>query len=118
MARTLEKVIPTALLAAVWLTLPSPAAAQYADCAAEAGRIKRAEDELPRLEVAPPGDRTIVCITLETNLLFAKRLSVHLAQCPRSPLARSGAIWAKTSRDYQALYSSRGCKQTIRGYRG
>ena len=32
------------------------------------------------LDVAPPSDRTIVCITLETKLLFAKRLSAHLAQ--------------------------------------
>ena len=84
----------------------------------EAARIKRAEGGLPRLDVAPPGDRTIVCITLETNLLFAKRLSAHLAQCPRSPLPRGGGAWVKTSRDYQALYNGRGCKQTIKGYRG
>jgi hypothetical protein len=81
------------------LALPSGAVAQMADCSSEVARIKRAEEELPRLDVAPPGDRTIVCITLETNLLFAKRLSAHLAQCPRSPLARGGGAWAKTSRD-------------------
>jgi hypothetical protein len=111
MVRTLASII-------LLLAASSGALAQMADCSAEAARIKRAEDELPRLDVAPPGDRTIVCITLETNLLFAKRLSAHLAQCPRSPLARGGGAWAKTSRDYQALYNSRGCKQTIKGYRG
>jgi hypothetical protein len=100
------------------LATSSAATAQYADCSAEAKRIQRAEEELPRLDVAPPGDRTIVCITLETNLLFGTRLSAHLAKCPRSPLARGGNAWAKTSREYQALYNSRGCKQTIKGYRG
>ncbi len=108
-----------ALIAALLVAaLAAPAAAQMADCSSEAARIKRAEEELPRLDVAPPGDRTIVCITLETNLLFAKRLEAHLQKCPRSPLARGGNTWAKTGRDYQALYSSRGCKQTIKGYRG
>lgn len=104
-----------ALLIALGAT---PALAQMADCTSEAQRIKRAQDELPKLEVAPPGDRTIVCITLETNLLFAKRLSSHLAQCPRSSLARTGTAWTKIGRDYQAQYESRGCKQTIKGYRG
>jgi hypothetical protein len=103
---------------ALLLAASSASLAQMADCSSEAARIKRAEDELPRLDVAPPGDRTIVCITLETNLLFARRLAAHLAQCPRSPLARGGNAWAKTGRDYQALYSNRGCKQTIKGYRG
>ena len=96
----------------------TPSLAQMADCISEAQRIQRAETELPRLEVAPPGDRQIVCITLETNLLFAKRVAAHLAQCPRSPLARGGSAWAKTGRDYRARFDSRGCKQTIKGYRG
>jgi hypothetical protein len=95
-----------------------PAAAQSTDCATEAARIQRAQSELPRLEVAPPGDRQIVCITLETNLLFAKRIAAHLAKCPRSPLAKSGSSWAKTGRDYQAQFSRRSCQQAIKGYRG
>ena len=103
---------------ALLLTASPSALAQMADCSADAKLIQRAEQELPRLEVAPPSDRTIVCITLETNLLFAKRMSAHLAQCPRSPLARSGQAWAKIGRDYQARFNSRGCKQTIKGYRG
>lgn len=89
-----------------------------ADCTSEAARIRRAESELPRLEVAPPGDRQIVCITLETNLLFARRLAAHLAQCPRSSLARGSGAWARTERDYRAQFESRGCKQAIKGYRG
>lgn len=113
MARIFTPVVGVLLAA-----LATPSMAQMADCSSEAARIKRAEEELPRLDVAPPGDRQIVCITLETNLLFAKRLSAHLAQCPRSPLARSGNAWAKTGRDYAAQFSSRGCKQTIKGYRG
>ncbi len=32
----------------------TPAPAQMADCTSEAQRIKRAQDELPKLEVAPP----------------------------------------------------------------
>ena len=110
--------IPAIVLCLLVALAATPAPAQMADCSSEAARIKRAEEELPRLAVAPPGDHTIVCITLETNLLFAKRLSAHLAQCPRSSLARSGAAWTKTGRDYQAQYNSRGCKQTIKGYRG
>ena len=100
------------------LVVPQNAFAQMADCSSEAARIRRAEQELPRLDVAPPGDRTIVCITLETNLLFAKRLAAHLAQCPRSALARNGNAWAHTGRDYQAQFNNRGCKPTIKGYRG
>ena len=102
----------------LFVALATPSLAQMADCTSEAQRIQRAETELPRLEVAPPGDRQIVSITLETNLLFAKRVAAHLAQCPRSPLARGGSAWAKTGRDYRARFDSRGCKQTIKGYRG
>jgi hypothetical protein len=92
----------TPVVAALLAALATPAMGQMADCSSEAARIKRAEQELPRLDVASPGDRQIVCITLETNLLFAKRLSAHLSQCPRSPPARSGNAWAKTGRDYTA----------------
>ena len=105
--------VSTILLAAA----PAVALAQGTNCGAEAERIRRAESELPRLEVAP-ADRTIICITLETNMLFAKRPSAHLEQCPRSPLARNGGAWAKTGRDYSARFSSQGCKPAIRPYRG
>ena len=39
------------------VALATPSLAQMADCSSEAARIKRAEEELPRLDVAPPGDR-------------------------------------------------------------
>ena len=95
-----------------------PALAQRADCAADATRIQKAETELPRLDVAPPGDKTIICITLETNVLFAKRLAAHLKQCPRSPYARNAGVWQRTERSYAAQFNERGCRPTIRNYRG
>ncbi len=110
--------IVTALAFPLLIAAMIPAQAQMADCGAEAARIRRAQTELPKLEVAPPGDRQIVCITLETNLLFARQIAAHLAKCPRSPLAGSGATWSRTGRDYQALFKKNGCKQAIKGYRG
>jgi hypothetical protein len=97
---------------------PAPAAAQGGACAREAAAIRRAEAQLPRIEVAPPGDRQIVCITLETNILFARRHAAHLAQCPRSPLAAGGEAWRRTAARYSAQFQERNCKPTIRGYRG
>jgi hypothetical protein len=73
---------------------------------------------LPKLEVAPSGDKQIVCITLETNILFARRLAAHLAHCPRSPLARKGDDWRRTGAHYGTLFSGKHCKQAIRGFRG
>jgi len=43
-----------------------PASAQSNDCAREADSIRKAESQLPHLEVAPPADQQIVCITLGT----------------------------------------------------
>jgi hypothetical protein len=100
------------------IALATPAAAQSGSCAGEAARLQRAEAELPKLEVAPPEDKQIVCITLETNILFARRLLAHLKQCPRSPYARSGAEWRRMESSYTARFSRRGCRQSIRGYRG
>jgi hypothetical protein len=97
---------------------PAAASAQSGACAREAADLRRAEAQLPRLDVAPPDDKQIVCITLETNLLFARRLAAHVAQCPRSPLARAAATWERTGARYAARFSERRCKPTIRGYRG
>jgi hypothetical protein len=96
----------------------APAFAQAGDCAREAASIRRAETQLPRLEVAPPNDQQIVCITLETNLLFARRLAAHLKHCPRSPLARAGGQWERTGSDYTSQFRDRHCKPAIRSYRG
>ncbi len=95
----------------------TPALAQRTDCDAEAARIRRAETELPKLDVAPPNDRQIVCITLETNMLFAQRLAAHMKQCPRSPYAKTAGVWSKTGSSYAAQFDNRGCKPTIRGFR-
>jgi hypothetical protein len=96
----------------------TPATAQQSPCAEEAASIRHARSQLPRLDVAPPGDQQIVCITLETNILFARRLTAHVGRCPRSPLARDGDAWQRTGSDYTAQFTDRRCKPTIRGFRG
>jgi hypothetical protein len=87
------------------------------NCTNEAASIRRAEGQLPRLSVAPPNDQQIVCITLETNILFARRLAAHLKHCPRSPLARAGAAWSRPETDYLSQFSSPRRKPAIRPYR-
>ena len=106
------------LIAIGLATTPQPALAQGSKCIDDAASIRRAESQLPRLEIAPPGDQQIVCITLETNILFARRMSAHLAQCPRSPHARNGDTWQRTGSQYTAQFGERRCKPAIRGYRG
>ncbi len=107
---------PIGLLAALVLSgaAASPAAAQRGDCSTDAARIRKAQSELPKIEVAPPGDRQIVCITLETNLLFARRLAAHVKSCPRSPHAQQAAKWRQTESDYASKFNERGCKPAIR----
>jgi len=96
----------------------SPAVAQGQSCNDEVTRLRRAESELPKLNVAPPDDKQIVCITLETNILFAQKLKAHLKQCPRSPYAKSAGDWSRLETSYTSRFRSRDCKPTIRGYRG
>ncbi len=95
-----------------------PASAQGNRCTEEAASIRRAEAQLPRLEIAPPDDQQIVCITLETNILFARRLAAHVTQCPRSPHVRNADVWHRNGSRYTAQFSDRRCKPAIRGYRG
>ncbi|MSP47229.1 MAG: hypothetical protein EXQ83_15620 [Xanthobacteraceae bacterium] len=73
---------------------------------------------MPHLDVAPPNDQQLVCITLETNMLFARRLAAHVAQCRRSPHARNADSWQRTGSQYTAQFGDRRCKPAIRGYRG
>ena len=108
----------SALIAAGFAIVSDRALAQGNRCVEEAASIRRAESQLPRLDVAPPDDQQIVCITLETNILFARRMAAHLTQCPRSPHARNGAAWQRTGSQYTAQFGSRRCKPAIRGYRG
>jgi hypothetical protein len=96
----------------------TPALAQAGDCAREAASIRRAEAHLPKLDVAPPNDQQIVCITLETNILFARRMAVHLRHCSRSPLIQVGGQWQQTEQDYLSQFRDRRCKPAIRSYRG
>ena len=105
--------LSAAVIAAGLVGAP-PAWAQGNKCAEEAASIRRAEGQLPRLDVAPPGDQQIVCITLETNMLFARRLAAH---CPRSPHARNADAWQRTGSQYTAQFSERRCRPAIRGYR-
>ena len=100
------------------LAAAQPASAQGNKCTEEAASIRRAEGQLPRLDVAPPGDQQIVCITLETNIVFARRFAAHVARCPRSPHARNAEVWQRTGSEYTAQFSDRRCKPAIRGYRG
>ena len=104
-------------LIATGLAAAQPAFAQGNKCAEEAASIRRAEGQLPRLEVAPPGDQQIVCITLETNMLFARRMAAHLMHCPRSPHARNADAWQRTGSQYAVQFGERRCKPAIRGYR-
>jgi hypothetical protein len=106
------------LLFAAALAMATPATAQGNSCAEEAASIRRGETQLPRLEVAPPDDQQIVCITLETNILFARRLAAHLGHCPRSPHARNAEAWARTGAQYTDQFKDRRCKPAIRGFRG
>ena len=115
---TLKTLRLTVMVASAAVFAPAPASAQSGRCAEEAAAIRRAETQLPRLDVAPPGDQQIVCITLETNILFARRIAAHLAQCPRSTHARNADAWQRTGSRYTAQFSDRRCKPAIRGYRG
>ena len=106
------------LIAAGLLALPVQATAQGNRCNEEAASLRRAEAQLPRLEVAPPEDQQIVCITLETNIVFARRFAAHVAHCPRSPHAHGADAWQRTGSQYTAQFNERRCKPAIRGYRG
>lgn len=106
------------LIAAAQFAISPTAAAQGSRCADEAASLRHAEAQLPRLDVAPPDDQQIVCITLETNIVFARRVATHLANCPRSSHVRGADAWRRTGLQYTAQFTERRCKPTIRGYRG
>jgi hypothetical protein len=110
--------LSVALIAAAQFAISPQATAQGSHCVDEAASLRRAEAQLPRLDVAPPDDQQIVCITLETNIVFARRLAAHLANCPRSPHTHGAEAWRRTSSQYTAQFNERRCKPAIRGYRG
>ncbi len=113
-----KSLILNILVASAAVFAAAPASAQSGRCAEEAASIRRAESQLPRLDVAPPGDQQIVCITLETNIVFARRLAAHVNQCPRSPHVNAADSWQRTDTLYTSLFGERRCKPAIRGFRG
>jgi hypothetical protein len=88
--------------------------AQAADCAAEAGEIAQLEADLPRLDILTRAtDREPFCITLETIIAFAGRLTAHVTHCPQSTHAGAVAEWEKTRLDYARKFSQRRCRRTL-----
>ena len=99
------------LLLATSLASPGPAAA--ADCSDEAATLVKDEAELPRLEIASPKDRPVLCITLETVMAFAGRLKTHVTHCPNSSYAASVTDWEKRRADYSRRFAQNRCRRTI-----
>ncbi len=93
-------------------TMIAPAAAAV-DCAEEAQTLSQEEAQLPRLEIASPRDRPPYCITLETLMVFAGRVKLHVAHCPETNYAAAAAQWTKTQTDYSKLFSQYRCKRTM-----
>ncbi len=113
--RTAGTALTAGLAAVLVAALAAPVAAQTRSrCNEDIARLRKAETELPKVSVAPPGDKQIVCITLETNLLFARRLAAHLKECPKSPFMRNRDAWVRARAAYTAQFAERGCKPTIR----
>ena len=83
------------------------------NCAAEAATLAHDESDLPRMEVASPGDRPSLCITIETLMAFASRLKAHVAHCPNSNYAASGATWEKARVDYSKRFTQNRCRRTL-----
>jgi hypothetical protein len=104
--------IPAALLLLA-TSLASPAPATAADCPDEAATLVKDEAELPRLEIASPKDRPVLCITLETVMAFAGRLKAHVTHCPNSSYAASAADWERTRADYLKRFAQNRCRRTI-----
>jgi hypothetical protein len=88
-------------------------AAPAGDCMTEAQVLSKAQSELPSLNVASPQDRPPYCITLETIMAFASRVTAHVAHCPNSDYAAGLADWLKRQSDYSKLFRQRRCKRTL-----
>ncbi len=94
-------------------TLAATDAGAVLDCALEAAALTKDEAELPRLEVAPPADRQITCITLETVIDFAKRVKTHFARCPQSVYSGDEATWETRRADYAKRFIYKRCRRTL-----
>jgi hypothetical protein len=95
------------------LGLAGNARAAPADCATEVAVLVKDEAELPRLDVASPKDRPVLCITIETVIDFASRLRAHVAHCPGSSYVSAAADWEKTRVDYAKRFAQNHCRRTI-----
>ena len=106
---------PAIAMAAALLmfALTTSSRAAPADCTAEAAVLVKEETELPRLEVASPKDRPVLCITIETVIDFASRLNAHVDQCPGSNYASAATYWEKTRIDYAKRFAQNRCRRTI-----
>src|SRR5882672_6234781 len=111
--RMMRMIAILAALLAMTCGVTATAQAAAADCTVEAAALTRDESELPRLAVASPADRPILCITLETVMAFAGRLKAHVAHCPNSSHAATAADWEKMRSDYAKRFSQRRCRRTL-----
>ena len=104
--------IPAGLLLLV-CGLTGPGRSAPVDCSHEVAALLKQEAELPRLDVASPADRPILCITLETVMAFAGRLKAHVGHCPNSSYASAAAAWEKTRADYAQRFTRNRCRRTL-----
>jgi hypothetical protein len=100
------------LVLAFGASLPGSAFAAI-DCPTEEAALVKDESELPRLEVASPADRPIICITIETIIAFADRLAGHVAHCPNSVHAPVGVHWKQVRADLSKRFKTRRCRRTF-----
>jgi hypothetical protein len=84
-----------------------------ANCETEVVTLERQAADLPRIEVASPTDRPVLCITIETLMAFAGRLKIHVAQCPNSSFAAAATDWEKARVDFSRQFTQNRCRRTL-----
>jgi hypothetical protein len=107
------RALAIAVMAAFAAGMTETNAGAMPDCSLEAAALNKEEAELPRLEVAPPADHQITCITLETVIAFAGRLKAHIARCPETAYSGNPATWEATRVDYSKRFAQRRCRRTL-----
>jgi len=97
-------------LVLVWL----PAAqAAGPDCVAEAAKLAAQEAELPVIDLTPPIHHELVCITVETLLDFARRVTAHIRRCPASAYAEKAAAFDEAVKNYTAQFRELKCRPAL-----
>lgn len=89
-----------------------PSLASAADCAATAQALTRDAAQLPKEELANPGDHENTCITLEVNMDFAARVAAHVAQCPASPFLAEATSWSERGARDAAAFKAHRCRRS------